>query len=116
MTMPTVAEIQLHIDEARHFVELGNALERLERNPDFKLLIQGDYLQSEAVRLVHLLADPDEYNQSPTQQAKIKQDIHAIGALAQYFNVIRWKAGNAAQSIAEGEATREEMESEEAEV
>ena len=114
MSNQDLGEIELHIEQARHYVDLGKALERLERNPDFQAVIQNDYLKQNAIRLVHLKADPsmrrDEY------QRQIDQEIQAVGALAQYFNVVRMQAEHAALAIAEGEDLRDELAGEEAEV
>lgn len=86
---------------------MRSCLTRLESNRDFKKLIADGYLKDEAVRLVHLKADPSM--QTPDRQAAIDRDISGIGALLQYFRTVDFMAGQAIKSIEADEATREEV-------
>lgn len=71
-------------------MELGNALERLFNNRDFKNIVLKGYLEQEAVRLVHLKAAPAM--DSPAKQAAVVRDIDAIGAFSGYLNEIARQA------------------------
>lgn len=102
-----IAQLEHQIKDAQAAQELGKALARLRENPDFKKLIIKGYLENEAVRLVHLKADP--CMQGATQQAGIDRDINAIGSMAQYFSVISIMGSRAESSIAEAEAALEEI-------
>lgn len=98
------------IKDAQVTLEMGKALARLRDNPDFKKLVVKGYLENEAVRLVHLKADPSM--QSVPDQAGIDRDINSIGSLAQYFRAVEMMGARAESSIAEAEAAREEIQQE----
>ncbi len=102
-----VREIEENIAQARQFVELNAALGRLTANRDFKAVIQDGYLQKEAVRLVHLKADPSM--QTAERQASVVRDLDAIGGLLQYFRTVEHNASIAAKAIESGEETMAEI-------
>ena len=103
----TIQQIELNIAEAKKIVDLGQALNRLENNRDFKKLILEGFFSHEAVRLVHLKADPNF--QTPERQQSINTQMDAIGSLAQYFNTVNRNAALAAKSIDADEQTRDEL-------
>lgn len=109
--MSSIAEIELNIKEAQEMVDLGKALERLMKNRDFTRVIKEGYLDHEAVRLVHMKADPQM--QTPERQAAILRDIDGIGCLTGYFQKIRLFALQAANAIEAGEQAIEEIRAEE---
>lgn len=102
-----IQEIELNIKQAQKIVELGNALERLRNNSDFKKVISEGYFEQEAVRLVHLKSDQNM--QSPDSQKSIIAQIDAIGALNQYFQTVFHRASLAGKAIEADEETREEL-------
>lgn len=95
---------------AKQHLELGNALERLLNNRDFKAVIQQGYFEQEAIRLVHLKSDPAV--DSPAKQANIIRDIDAIGALSAYLKEIQRQADLAKREIEDNEVMLEELRSE----
>jgi len=97
MSSNEVKEIEMNIKQARELVNLNTALERLEKNRDFKRLIKDEYLHNEAVRLVHLKADSNM--QSEQRQSDVTRDIDAIGSFAQFLNMVGFKAEMAQQAI-----------------
>lgn len=105
MTQDTVQQIELNISQAKEILNLGQALSRLEDNRDFRKLIKQGYLEQEAIRLVHLKADPSY--QTPERQASIDKDIAAIGGLLQFFRTVAHNAAIAVKSIEADEAERE---------
>jgi hypothetical protein len=107
MTANALAEIERDIQSARERVELGHALERLKHNPDFQKVVVKGYLEQEAIRLVHLKADPAM--DSPANQAAIDRLINSIGAFAQYLHVMGRQATQAVGALADAEETRAEM-------
>lgn len=111
MITDTIQEIDKNIKEAKKFVDLGNALERLKLNRDFQKVIQQGYFEQEAIRLVHLKADPTF--QTPERQQSIITQMDAIGSLSEYFVTVAQKASIAARSIEDGEQVREELLAEE---
>jgi hypothetical protein len=107
MTQDTVQLIEESIQRNRQLIEMDKALERLESNKDFKLLIIDGYLRDEAVRLVHLKCDPGV--QAPEKQASILAQINAISALVQHFRAVGQMAAMAAKAIESDEAERDEL-------
>lgn len=99
--MSEAHEIEVSMAGAKKVVAMGDALGRLMKNPDFKLLILDGYLKDEAVRLVHAKANPA--CQRADIQAAIVKDIDAIGSLDQYFRTVDIAADQAATSIEEAE-------------
>jgi len=102
-----IQEIEQSIQGARITVELGNALARLHSNRDFKKVVLDGYFRDEAVRLVHLLSDPNM--QTPDKQATILSDIRSIGALGSFFKTLEFRADLARKSIVFDEQTRDEL-------
>lgn len=107
MTLKAVEEIELNIKEAQKIVDTGNSLERLLNNRDFKKVVLEGYFSEEAVRLVHLKADPSM--QTPEKQESIIKQMDAIGSINSYFTTIKHKAMLASKAITADEETREEL-------
>lgn len=107
MIQNRIEEIELNIQQAKSIVDLGNSLERLRSNRDFKKVIIEGFFEKEAIRLVHLKSD---YNmQDPESQKSILAQIDAIGTLSQYFNTVRHHAMLAEKAIESDEETRDEL-------
>ena len=96
-----IAALEQQIKDAQASLELGKALTNLRQNPDFKKLMIDGYLKNEAIRLVHLKADPSMSSQA--NQAAVIRDIDAIGAIDQYFRAIAMMGARAEISIADAE-------------
>lgn len=111
MSNETLQAIEDNIREARKIADVGDALERLRSNRDFKKVIMEGYFEKEAIRLVHLRADPNM--QTPEKQAAIVTQMDAIGSLSQFFNTVLHKAAMARKAIASDEETRDEILAEE---
>lgn len=75
-------EVQVSKDACVAQINLGKALERLNKNKDFKLLITDGYQTQYAARQVSLLADP----------AASKPEVHAglqgIAELLAFFRAV----------------------------
>lgn len=92
-----IKELEDNIKRATEMVNLGKAVDRLRNSPDFKEVILKGYFEREAVRLVHLKADPSM--QTPERQASIISQMDSIGALSSHLNTIIVMADRAAQAI-----------------
>jgi hypothetical protein len=103
-----IAELENNMKELREMIELGNALERLRKNRDFKKVIEKEYLHEEAVRLVHLKSDPNM--QGEREQARVVKQIDAIGNFTAFLDLIALKAESAKEALAECEDVRAELE------
>lgn len=84
--------------ELQDAVVKGEHLEKLEKNKDFQKLILKNYFQDHAVRLVHLLGDPNVY-MVEDRKKQCESDINAIGKLAEYFRFVKQKASEAAINL-----------------
>jgi hypothetical protein len=113
MSQEQIQAIEANIREAKKFVEQGEALERLRTNRDFKKVISEGYFEREAIRLVHLKADPNM--QSPEMQKSIVAQMDAIGSLDQYFKAVFQQANMARKAISSGEEMIDELRDEDSE-
>ena len=100
-------QIESNLKRNAVLTELGNALARLKGNRDFKKVIFEGFFGDEAIRLVHLKADPNM--QSSDSQKAILIQMDAIGALRQYLETLAQLAGMAQKSIEADEQTRNEL-------
>jgi hypothetical protein len=107
MSNATIQAIEDNIRQARKIVEVGEALERLKANKDFKKVMLEGYFEQEAIRLVHLKSDQNV--QSPDMQKSINAQIEAIGAVSQYFSTVLHKASIARKAITSDEEARDEI-------
>lgn len=107
MTSTDLQALDQSIKNAKEHIEIANALERLQKNRDFKKVILDGYLTDNAVRLVHLKADSNM--QSPESQQEINNQINGIGQLLGYFTTIKQLAEVAHRSLEADEQTREEL-------
>lgn len=107
MTLDVIQEIEANIKQSKQIVELGNSLERLIHNQDFKKVIMDGYFKQEAIRLVHLKSDASM--QKPETQSSINKQMDAIGSLNQYFQVISHQASLAVKAISADEEARDEI-------
>lgn len=113
MSQTAIQEIELNIKQAQELVNLNTSLQRLRNNRDFKKVFLDGFFKDEAVRLVHLKADPSM--QSPEYQAAILKQMDGIGAIRGYFDMIEHQGQMAAQAIEADEEALEELRQEEAE-
>lgn len=111
MSQNTVRQLEENIRHAKEIVDLQTSLERLSENRDFKRVITKGYFIDEAVRLVHLKADPAM--QTPERQASLISQIDAIGGLLSFFRTVEFNANQALKAVEADEATIEEMAAEE---
>lgn len=101
--MSRLNEIQEYIAELKSNVDIKklDALNRLAKNKDFKLIIDDGYFKDEAVRAVMLKADPTQ--ESPECQEHLDKLITSIGYLRQYFRTITAQGVAALNRIEEAE-------------
>ena len=104
--------IEEGIKAARKLVDLGDALERLKSNRDFRTIVMEGYFEQEAIRLVQAKSNPGL--QSAEMQKSILTQIDAIGNLNLYFSTIVQQATMARKNIEIDEAELEAIANEEA--
>lgn len=107
MSATELQQLENSIKQSDVFISLGNCLERLQNNRDFIKVIKEGYFEKEAIRLVHLKADPSM--QSEESQKSVISQMDAIGNLAQYFATLQFKVGMAHKAKASDEAMRDEL-------
>lgn len=98
-------QIELSIDNAKKLIEFKDALERLEKDPDWIKIMEEDFFKNNIIRLVKLKASPscqDEMNQK-----FVTQQIDAVGQFSQYLLGIRIQ-GNSAKVAMERDAEERE--------
>ncbi len=105
--MISLEELEISIKQAKEVKDLGNALNRLYNNPDFKKVILTGYFEKEAVRLVHTKANI-KYEDVTAHENIIRQ-IDAIGSLNKYLSDIINNAQLAEKNIEADEQTRDEL-------
>lgn len=102
-----INSLERNIEASKQFVELGNALNRLYTNKDFRSVIMSGYFEKEAVRLVHLKSAPEM--QTPERQAAIVREIDSIGNFHQYLLLVQTKLAMAEKNIEADELTLEDI-------
>lgn len=112
MSTEQIERIEANIREARETVKVSDALVRLRGNKDFKEVVLSGYFEKEAVRLVHLKADPSM--ESDTSQKSIIAQMDAIGCFSQYLTTVVQLGNLAHKQIHSDEAMVEELQMEEA--
>ena len=108
MTTPNdIQALENSIKHATVMVELGNALDRLLSNKDFKRVVLEGYFKDESIRLVMLKADAKM--QSIEYQAAIVKQMDAIGSFNQYLTTVMQLSAQAERSIESDSQTVEEL-------
>lgn len=74
--------MELETVENEYYVEMGEALKRLRKNPDFQKVIEEGYLKEKALSSVSLLSVPSIKQRN--ERGDIMEDLVAISNL-QYF-------------------------------
>ena len=98
-------QIELSIEHAKQLIDFGDALARLEKNPDYVKIIQDDFFKNNIIRLVKLKAAPqcqDELN-----QGFIAKQIDAVGQFEQYLTGIRIQSNQALVALEKDKEERE---------
>lgn len=99
MSEQQIQEIEIDIQSAKKFVARGEALARLNDNPDFKLVILDGYFKEECMRNVALKA---AYAMRKDEDQKIiLKAIDSIGELNNYLSLIEQQAQEMSDAIAE---------------
>lgn len=73
-------------EQAEHAVVVGEALKRLKQNPDFKTVIEQEYLESKVLSSVSLLAEPRTKQQG--RRPDVMEDLVAASNLQFFFLMV----------------------------
>jgi hypothetical protein len=99
-------EYELTVEQYRKSIELGEALERLRNNPDFKLLIMENYLHdlpSELAKVMVLVTREEA-------RKDITNEIIGVGALHKFLSTVQSKSQYAKANLAEAQRMMQEGE------
>ena len=101
MSANDAIDLQIEIDDHKKKIKLAEALARLEKNKDYKLVIEHEFMTQEPLRLVGLLSDLNMQNEY--HQRGLNMDLRAGSALQSFFRLIRRTAGEAESALAHSE-------------
>lgn len=107
MSQDYIEEVEMSINEAKKIVNLGKSLERLLANRDFKRVFLEEYLEKEAIRLVHLKGDLNM--QSAEHQASILSQMDAISCFTMFMQKLQHQGVLAEKAMEDGENTLDEL-------
>lgn len=96
--MITEADLESVIKDNKLDAELGDSIEKLLRNSDFRNVVINGYLREEAIRLVHLLTDPNH------DRASIQSQLDSISNFKKYLDTVISNSEIAKRTIEETEA------------
>lgn len=91
-------EIQVTVKNCEDQIALGEALNRLFKNKDFRLVVTEGYFKHNAQRLVHSLSEP-AISHSAEMKARVVSEMEAIGCVRGYFDQIDRNSGIAASQL-----------------
>ena len=107
MSTAELQQLESNIKLAQKIVDMGDALDRLRNNRDFKKVIGDGYFEQEAIRLVHLMSDSNM--QSPEFQQSIHKQMIAVGMFREFLETLATRANMARRAVEADEATRDEI-------
>jgi len=99
--------IELETTDIEQYVKLGEALERLRKHPDFKLVIMTNYIEQKALSAVSLLAVPAIKKRG--ERPDVMEELVSISNLQYYFAMIENFYEGAKQDLS-GELDEEDSE------
>ena len=102
-----IEQVELTIKQAKEAVDLKDSVLKLQKNKDFKAVINEGYFENQASRLVLLKADPSM--QSDRDQKEIDNNIIAIGYLRQYLSSLVQLGYKAEREVLDAEEAKQEL-------
>lgn len=98
--MNNLVQLENDLAKAKEMIALGEAVQRLQKNRDFKKVMVDVYFTSEPQRLTMLLAAPNVRNEVRTS---IHESLQSIAETHSFLNTILSEAERAKDLIAEYE-------------
>jgi hypothetical protein len=108
-TQDQIDQIEKEIEDLKSATKEYEALQRLEQNPDFKLIIEKGYFLEDAARMLLLKDDP---SLNEDLRKHLQADMAGPGALKRYFFKITQVGMGVNEAIADAEETLEELRAE----
>lgn len=81
-----LAEIDATIDELHKQIQFGEAMKRLEANPDFQLVVTAGYLEAESSRITGLIVGDD-----PIRRETMENIIEAGLSIRNFKQFMKYK-------------------------
>lgn len=100
--MTTQEEVELEMVENQQWVSRWEALQRLEKNPDFINVISEGYIRDRAINGVSMLANEGVKRQG--QRPDVMEMLVAVSTLQDYFRMIKNLGAIAKDELEESEA------------
>jgi hypothetical protein len=97
-----LAEIDATIDEFHKQIQFGEAMKRLEENPDYQLVISDGYLKAESDRITGLIVGDD-----PIRRDVMENIIEAGLSIRNFKQFMKYKKLDATQAPRHIEETLE---------
>lgn len=102
-----IQEVEITIQQARDFIAIGDALARLQKNPDFIKVVEEAYFTHEAARVVSLIAHPAQ--QRPEQQAQLQNYLRGISEFGQFIITTQLQVQQFRRNLEDAEQTLEDL-------
>ena len=99
--------IRISIEQKQEMIALGDSIQRLAKNRDWKKLVDTAFFEQESVRLVSLLAHPGM--QDEVSQKEIHNQMVGIAYFRQFLGRTEMFAAQARVALPEDEATEVEI-------
>lgn len=106
-----IQHVELSLEEAKKVIDFGEAIQRLEKNADFRKVILDGYFTDEARRLVFLTADT---NLDEKASNAVWAGLRAIGELRSFLVTRKAMAEVAKKEVIDFQKTLEELREEDA--
>ena len=88
-----LAEIDNAIEGFKKQIEVGEAIKRLEANPDYELVVSSGYFQEEAERITGLIVGDD-----PLRRESMENIVEAALAIRNFKQYLKYKKMDASQA------------------
>lgn len=98
MSQQELNEIAVTLEECEKMTKIGEALNRLYENPDFKLIVLEQYFKEEPARCVVSLGRL-QHDEKATQ--RIHRDLSAIGNFQVFLQTIRQAHNEALRAMSQ---------------
>ena len=99
--MENQTQEELETIETQHYVDMKNALEKLEQMPEFKLVILDGYMKDKALDAVSLLGEPAIKQRG--ERPDLMEDLVSISNLGYHFRMIKNLGASAEMDLADTE-------------
>lgn len=109
MSQQDLNEIAVSLEEAQKMINIGEALNRLYNNADFKTIILEQYFKEEPARCVIMLG---RLTHDPKATERIHKDLDAIGSFQSFLQTVRQGHNEAVRATNDLHAAQVEVERE----